>query len=367
MPYVEPLLLTNSEESVGLKSVDIATAAADLLALFFQHWQSKEFRFCLIDGASGSGKTRLGYELFRKLRGMKDRFHLAHVAYSYFLIKDAIDIADPRDTRAAELVLRQHLIASHCQSPEEMDARVSFRDIVRAAAVAASPVAFAEAKCVALVVHLDEMQRAPKLTAAMLRVMRDFNMDEALRGKLTLLLPVATGLVADDVNSFITDVTGSLAIRYLLPYFDVLDDAMPATWRLVQAAARPALDQFKELQDAPKLLQLLVRSTAGWPFAAAQLGVSAVIFFNAERPEFDDLLHGNSRSQRARSLLIEIQSHYTVGVRAWYSCTSLLTSLELAIGGEGAHKLRCLLLSPHSVRLWHVSRWGLALGGTHGV
>jgi hypothetical protein len=152
---------------------------------------------------------------------------------------------------------------------------------------------------------------------------------------------VASGLVADHIAPLVAEVSGTNVSLFTVPYFDTGEEGLSQSWALVKAAAQPVLDSFEGLKDAPTLLQLLVRGTAGWPFAAAQLGASL-------RHATTLPLSGMSEDGLLE-FMKRIEGKYTQALSRYYSADSVLQSLELKEGGAGANKLRCLLLSPHSV------------------
>jgi hypothetical protein len=112
------------------------------------------------------------------------------------------------------------------------------------------------------------------------------------------------------------------------------------------------------------LLQLLVRATAGWPFAACQLGATTALQITSRYRGAEILQCGNADSEEMQKLMEEIQDTYIEGVNRWFSFSATLEPLNLTISDEGANKLRSLLLSPHSVSRGGVGRGCVCIHST---
>lgn len=247
-----------------------------------------------IDGASGSGKTRMALELFLKLDREKGSFCLQRVGYvainmmTYFLADVTRTSDETHDVKVAVSEVLPHLADKYAKRTniklaDDIDLLALVNSVLKVDEAAEAGARFA------LVFHVDEFQVTPNVTRLLLRAIYKHNTAHPTR----LILPVCTGLYAD--NTFGDEpLTG--AFRALtLPYFKddgesyaivhsviehlVVNTALPSVRDTHYNTLRRKADGSVALPDnLPKLVKYLVEDTGGWPMACAQLGVELAPF-----------------------------------------------------------------------------------------
>lgn len=307
-----------------------------------------------IDGASGCGKTRMGFELAMRLRADCQRLGLVAVRYARVPNYDGA-VANAKDERAASHILAAKLIKHlGCSVGRrlplvQVSPSVVLEDVVSLLAfsgLGGKTDRNASGRA-ALVLHFDEFQTAPTMVAAMLRAIRGVNMGIA---SSVAILPVLTGLVSEETRELAsTGITDVVSSTFTLNYFHKQPAATSAlhtprkaqpawstTWQLVKnaeaAVGAKRLSKYAALQQAPPMIRYLVEDTGGWPQAAVHLGVALGLHHkpDAALPSWPLVEH---------SYMALLQTKYT----AAHFQTTCQTTIK------GLRKLTLLAMSPHTV------------------
>jgi hypothetical protein len=255
-------------------------AYAALTSVCHNPASARAFIKLFIDGASGSGKTRLGWELFNEVQRKATRLKLKHVSYA---MVDAEGpplygpVASQFSPEQAAAAVAQHLVQIYgvdCKKAV-LGPSVSLSDVVEAMMPAESSAG--ELQRSALVLHVDEFQKSIASVLMLLAFIRLYNS----RQPQVLILPVCTGFWVDPD---IADEPGGEKRVIRLNYLQNSDE----TWMLVQRAASIFCTNKQQLlellsaawaqQPAP-LLRYLVEDTLGWAIACVQLGAELALAF----------------------------------------------------------------------------------------
>jgi len=300
----------------------------------------------VIDGASGCGKTRIGWELFKQLR---HDYGVGAIQYHYLQFIDWVTIANDHDTSGADKVLKQSLLAGAqvIADNSAVSGRVDISKLHLAnildACIPPRPEVTSQR---ALVLHIDEFQDHVLETTAILRKVRDYNSSRG-GGSEVLLLPVLTGLIANPMTTALAQdgVSGMRLTPVRLQYFG---HDMDRNWRLVTnvmaALKSPHLASYPTFCDAPALLQQLVEDTFGWPIALLLLA-STIARFRVPQTNRSPLLTDAVAATHTIGRWNDFEEEYLKSVAALYPSTLFTNALGLK---EGL-KLLLLALSPHAV------------------
>jgi hypothetical protein len=242
----------------------------------------REFYKVFIDGGSGSGKTRMGWELYKRLaKDVGDGKLQVHKVHYVSVLQgpDEPMFKAPYDEGQwrndidkwayYEKVLAEHIV--HTMTEERLDCNeASLRNVLR------HLLALQKGERGAVVLHIDEFHRTPQVTKDLLSTVRRFSE----RNPDMPILAVCTGLYTDP--SFdMSDMSPGYERLHHLSYLSSAD----ATWNLVKAAATAATHgelspAFKadELRDCKHdQLRYLIEDLRGWPLAAVTLGAALPI------------------------------------------------------------------------------------------
>jgi len=301
----------------------------------------KTLRNVFIDGASGSGKTRFGYELYKRLAREKQadkagQLKTDFVSYAMITMPPNNTI-DPMDTEGAGRILAQLLIRQYTKLQEVvLHDHFTLSDAINCLARRQlTPEQRANPHFrVALVLHIDEFQISPNLAAAMLRAIRDKNKSTA--STRMLILPVLTGLYSSQTTSILGpyEISGVQSRIHRLNFFKSKD--LASVWNIVRSAAKVNNQHLilpARLEDQPPFLQYLVEDVRGWPVAAVQLGGVLGLLSLTQEWTYKGL---------EATFLKVMTEKYSRGVFARALGVSETTGLQ---------KLFLLALSPHKVRL----------------
>lgn len=231
------------------------------------------FPYVVVQGAAGCGKTRFGYEIYRRLA--HEAKALASVSYKMLAFTAAPDY----DPLPVNVVDRQTV-----REQQERSARLEVAKLLEKGTTGVPPggedylkrlVLAAKAahpnKRTVVVVHIDEYQNQPNRALAIHRVCRDIT-DENFR-----VVVVLTGLLADPVSHELLPVpfgmTGGMALLVTLHYvpseeqqLQLLVNSMRATKQII-TVGDIALQHPRFL-----LLKRLLHDLQGWPLAIVKLG-----------------------------------------------------------------------------------------------
>lgn len=306
----------------------------------------KKHTVTFVEGASGCGKSRCGYELYRRLDQMKDRFSLGAVVY--MPIKLAPAPVTESITEAHTLLARLFIDAASTKdlntkslagsSPEETFENVVL-DLV---SFWRNKEGLSSGANACIVLQIDEFQKSPKTTANIIRCVRDINRKLARRspGRVAII-PVATGLVsketfaeARDKNDPIFDVTDMMAGRYELPYLPNSSSDDKARVQKLFNNTLEACGRSPMQETLPLQLQMILDSCFGWPQAVVQLAGAL------------DLLRKAHQFTRSEINWCDVEDSMLGCLEKFYNREQLVGSL----GSETAvRKLFYLAMSPFAV------------------
>ncbi|KAL6057177.1 Transcription factor [Balamuthia mandrillaris] len=318
----------------------------------------KCMRCVFIDGGSGCGKTRLGYELYRKMLTDPDFTtiggpdYLDCINYAIVVAKtDWVDIS-PYDSVTAGRVLAKALMQQYGPSEAIQASEGGLSAVLPLLARAETTLGVQEGRA-ALVLHIDELNNRGLGVAAMLRAIRDFNTTNSSKTTgITAVLPVLTGLLVDEplrsmAHSGVSDMQPIVHTLHYLSDRKHIDDVFDIVKSAARAVGCQQLDEFmsmKSLEDQvrsrPTLAYLLylVRDTMGWPQAAVQLG--GAIAFNLTFFNLDNLQP--TGWEMIENIYLQVLSQKYSGA---------LVNQLFGKNSNGLTKLFNLALCPHSVHL----------------
>ncbi|KAL6057179.1 Transcription factor, variant 3 [Balamuthia mandrillaris] len=316
----------------------------------------KCMRCVFIDGGSGCGKTRLGYELYRKMLTDPDFTtiggpdYLDCINYAIVVAKtDWVDIS-PYDSVTAGRVLAKALMQQYGPSEAIQASEGGLSAVLPLLARAETTLGVQEGRA-ALVLHIDELNNRGLGVAAMLRAIRDFNTTNSSKTTgITAVLPVLTGLLVDEplrsmAHSGVSDMQPIVHTLHYLSDRKHIDDVFDIVKSAARAVGCQQLDEFmsmKSLEDQvrsrPTLAYLLylVRDTMGWPQAAVQLG--GAIAFNLTFFNLDNLQP--TGWEMIENIYLQVLSQKYSGA---------LVNQLFGKNSNGLTKLFNLALCPHSV------------------
>lgn len=220
-----------------------------------------------VSGPTGSGKSRLGWEVFQHVKANKDKYKLANVAFA------SVNLAKPSVRTKRDVV--GHLMRTCAKGSGPYGLANAQLHEVTLTGVVRNLTGWTEGGGrTALVLHLDEFQFNPKAVLAIQEEVAQFN--EAVGGQYCVL-PLCTGLYNKDFLGHkdldASDHSHAVYLGYLSKEDGSTDH--DATWAIVRNAAHAVLQQNvlpEALSDVPDVLGYLVEDLGGWPMAAVQLG-----------------------------------------------------------------------------------------------
>lgn len=248
--------------------------ALNILTRSFNDLRNKHLRL-YVCGPTGSGKSRIAYELFVDLDKDKLAHKLDNVIFATcFLTKNEANL----EVRSVTELVR-HLVRNCGSAPSrnsmnlaELDINdITFKEVVR------ELTGWEKGKRTVLVLHIDEFQNQPKLVKDIMIAITALNGDYSD----FFVLPVCTGFPTSDFACVehlkdATDPTsGSNAVYlgYLTMEDKTADNGQ--TWSIVRNTALMVLEQGvlpEDLDQVPQVLRYLVEDLGGWPMGATQLG-----------------------------------------------------------------------------------------------
>ena len=331
-----PLEFTSHHQSLKMHTrISPRFAAAHLRS-------QKEYTQLFVDGASGSGKTRMGWELYRRFAhevasgtdGLRlCQTNVESVSYAYVdITSDSIpeDAHDNREVRKwlAQLIIKQ--LTGKVAAPGDS---VTLRGVL-SHALNVRPEGN---KRGALILHIDNFHRNSKQTRRLLSVTHHFTRTCADMD----ILPVCTGLYTDSCYTF--DASGGpchVALRFFRD--------LQKTWEIVHSAAfvvaargelPPILNTYDVLSAHP-IVRCLVEDTGGWPIAAVHLGVNIIADYKKRKAE----LHSTPTN------LFDIEASVVESLTKKYPRSTLLQTFGV-ISEFALFKVSTLALSPLSVSI----------------
>jgi hypothetical protein len=299
----------------------------------------RSFVKVFVDGASGSGKTRLGWELFKEVQRKAKDLGLKHVSYG-LVDAGGPPLSDPQATQysadQAAAAVAQSLVRSYGVECTQvvLGRSLSLRQVAEAMMPAGSD----DGKLYhsVLVLHVDEFQKALRPVMTLLSFIREYNGEKPR----VLILPVCTGLWVD------ADVADEPSGEWVVLRLNYLQD-VDGAWMLVRHAAADATTEKRVLellamQWQVPLLHYLVEDTLGWPMACVQLGVELASYLAG----LADCLAERLTS----SILQPVEERVFQVLQTYYHQT-----VQSAMGGlsmAGLRKLAAMAISPFQARGW---------------
>lgn len=318
-------------------------AYSDMTAICRTHDPTRlgrDFYKVFIDGGSGSGKTRMGWELYKRLAKDVDERKLQVHKVHYVPVSQGPEepmLDAPSDTgqwhdKYGKWAYYEKLLAGHIvrTMTEEnlVNNEASLRDVLR------NLLGMQKGERGAVMLHIDEFHRTPQVTKDLLSTVRQFS--ETNRDMP--ILAVCTGLYTDPSFSMSDTSPGYVKLHHL-SYLSSAD----ATWNLVKAAATAATygklsTAFRadKLEDCKHdLLRYLVEDLRGWPLAAVTLGAALPCSFRHHGLQLSAFQHAEEEAFR------QLRGKYDIA-----TLRGMLGHSEAAL-----LKLTLLALSPFSVGL----------------
>ena len=286
---------------------EVQSAIEDGISSIVSKSEEKQPAVVFVYGASGSGKTRIGWHAYktlgqppmrpalagymcigmRSLRKVHKKIMRSGSWTTMPQTEDEIEARKEADTAAASRALERLLLKKNQTSKLSRD-EVPLHQLLAEWATAIR----AQAKqkdaarlTVCLIVHVDEFQMRPWASACLVRAIRDAN--ETLEGELNVcVLPVLTGLTTDETERYLKrDVvsgvdTHEIHVQYFAPRSSAAmqvsinaysaDFAAHLTHR--GALRSPALTPG-HFQTIPQL-RLLFEDAGGWTLGLVRLGAA---------------------------------------------------------------------------------------------
>ena len=221
-------------------------------------------------GPQGSGKSRLGYELYLELKRRGTALGLARVAFASCLFSAAKETQEIQSV--ADLV--RHVVRNCATAPDTKSSmRCSQPEGITLKDVARHLTGWADGTRTALVLQLDDCHAQPDVVTAIQRAVTEANgADDGC-----LVLPICTGTPG---NTWARPGVPKAASSNGIVYLGYLEEANGATdhattWSVVRNAVHAACESGPlplSLNAAPEPLVAVVKSLCGWPLGAVQLG-----------------------------------------------------------------------------------------------
>jgi Cdc6-like AAA superfamily ATPase len=303
-----------------------------------------------VSGPTGSGKSRLGWEVYREVDCKKREYDLVNVAFV------SINMAKNTNIKTvADLV--QHLLRTRAtvDGVTELNAVQTHRLTLGAVARHLSGWKRGGDRT-ALVLHIDEFQHNPATVLLIQDAIAAVNEADFF------ILPICTGLYNKGFHEH-KDLDASDHSRAIyLGYLSAANGAADhdAAWKVVRNAVVSVRGQDvlpKTLKEAPPVLRYLVEDLGGWPMAAVQLGGQLA----AQEPLKKATSSADVVWDDVQLLVCEDRMDNILNTRYYESATSLGSTLK----ASGIYKLVTLILSPFPVRL-HEDRGRRWVEGHHG-
>lgn len=322
---------------------------------------TKHHSGAMIVGASGTGKSRGAYEVFRYIKSMAAARLPDVDIVDYVAVppppSGRSGINDPKDGVAAGKHIVRELCKRLVRNPAGLSVTVAddvdLESLIPYVARRTQHGSGSGGRTNVLVVHIDEFQENEMGTIACLRAIRDCNVSlyynkHDIHAK-TLIIPILSGLVDRTVTSTLAQEGSISNFRMYdveLHYFRNLEQA----WALMYAATIAATGCSERLKDLPPLtkslpsrhdppvlqtLRRLVEDTSGWPMALAQLGANVAVTL---------LLGVEGKPWLTPDWLSTIEQLVERQLHEKYSVTHFKSAFD-----TGLDKLLTLALSPHPV------------------
>lgn len=306
----------------------------------------RDYYKVFIDGGSGSGKTRMGWELYRRFaRQVADgnskvrKVHYVSILQGpgepmFKALREGSQWRDSEKWAYYEKLLADHIVSKMTkEKPPNNEA--SLRDVLH------HLLGLQKGERGTVVLHIDEFHRTPQVTKDLLSTVRHFSELNADSGMV--ILPVCTGLYTDP--SFdMKDSSPGFEKLFHLSYLP----SDQATWDLVKAAATAASGGYPHPIFAASLLKdcdadplrYLVEDLRGWPFAAVMLGAALTTALKFSEMRWMTFYLAEEQVYRSLRSMYDIP---TLRKMLGHSEAALL-------------KLALLVLSPFTVCFWCIGR-----------
>ena len=228
-----------------------------------------------IDGASGSGKTRLGVELYRAVSDNIADLNLSDLAYVCVNMNAVDKRGETNDHAIASVVT--HLLRYNAKAPNNASDALGTCPTLQALFDSIFPI---KDERVALFLHLDEFQKNEWATAALLVMVEEYNLNNLNRP----ILLVGSGLYISHERLGLrsSGERAKLEVRFL--DFDRAYELVRAAAMTMREAA-PSESDFshlertlpKKVEEALPAVRYLVEDTGGWALACVQLGIELCV------------------------------------------------------------------------------------------
>jgi hypothetical protein len=335
--YVKPCIFDRAWKVIASQSAALSRHPLSSLR--------KTFCKLFIDGVSGSGKTRVGFELFKKLEQEKTTLSLESVCYAYIDAKTGL--SDTSDI--FKVLLRRFGGLRNFEVPDHLEE-----------ALAAHILGLSDEGRGVILLHIDEFTADPAAVNAVLNQLGEYQCNAPRRA---LILPVCTGLYAGDgvlEHLPLTDTKRILTMPYFRGYESTFALVRNAAQAWLQEPTRrsgaeqcilPAWLEKAGMRDhqaniaakrgdediAAMLASYVVEDTAGWAMAAVQLGAHLAALsqdLDNRPPTRDNLgaVENKLRKQLAERYSLDVMKTQLGGVKDF-----------------GALKVAALALSPLAV------------------
>jgi hypothetical protein len=319
----------------------------------------------VVSGASGVGKSRFGYEIYRRTKKEKSELGLYTVNYA------VINISRLATQGLTQLDVVQHLVRkhTHCNGKNnnslQPSPRLNFEALVPILARGALGTVTNDSlePRAGLVLHLDEFHHDPAMATMIMRAVESFT-TAYLDTKVVLVL---TGLYTPvEVPSLRRLVSVGSRIVPLGYFVEGNSTDLHKTWELVRNAVNDygcSHHNLLPVEQAhlPSLLSYLLEDIGGWAFGATLLGVelASTGSMSALSATCKDADIAPTRSQALMALNGLTMGDFSRCEQNVYSMLrhKYRDSLELIktkLKDAGTVKLIAFLLSPFRVRVYSV-------------
>lgn len=249
-----------------------------------------QYPYVFINGATGCGKTRMGYELFTALQTKWQRTApnpdlraIESLTYTILPVASDYEAVPPSGQQGHEEIKARNIQRVRAELATLLTREDLSREndpLEHVLQRAKSP----SGKALVIVVHIDEFQKGPHKSAAFIRAAREIHFQSK-----AVILTILTGLASEATYEALdSDCTRAMGVSrsvnhtFVLHYFTKPDDELFSlqACQVVENGILTAKGGSKDRCLIPRkekrllMLYRMIQDCLGWPFGLAQLGIA---------------------------------------------------------------------------------------------